>query len=129
VVLASKLPDPEKHFGIFRPGSRRWQETLQPGIFMDDVNPTDTNRSLRSLRPLTFSANTCNGLQRLLRQPQPSEYGDGQSAYRHKPDTYDTASNLATATYPNGLQSLHKYLYAGGDPVNGLDPSGRAVLG
>lgn len=24
--------------------------------------------------------------------------------------------------------SLHKYLYAGGDPVNGLDPSGRASI-
>ena len=24
--------------------------------------------------------------------------------------------------------SLHKYLYAGGDPVNGIDPTGRAEL-
>jgi RHS repeat-associated protein len=29
---------------------------------------------------------------------------------------------------PADPKSLHKYLYAGGDPVDGLDPSGRAVL-
>ena len=27
---------------------------------------------------------------------------------------------------PADPQSLHKYLYAGGDPVNGIDPTGRA---
>jgi hypothetical protein len=29
---------------------------------------------------------------------------------------------------PNDPKTLHKYLYAGGDPVNGLDPSGRGML-
>ncbi len=27
---------------------------------------------------------------------------------------------------PYGPKSLHKYLYAGGDPTNGIDPTGRA---
>ncbi len=33
--------------------------------------------------------------------------------------------NVGTLTDP---KSLHKYLYAGGDPTNRLDPSGRASL-
>jgi RHS repeat-associated protein len=29
---------------------------------------------------------------------------------------------------PTDPASLHKYLYAGGDPINGLDPSGKAAI-
>jgi RHS repeat-associated protein len=29
---------------------------------------------------------------------------------------------------PTDPKTLHKYLYAGGDPVNGLDPTGRETL-
>jgi hypothetical protein len=29
---------------------------------------------------------------------------------------------------PTNPKELHKYLYAGVDPIDGLDPSGRAVL-
>jgi len=31
--------------------------------------------------------------------------------------------------YANDPKSLHKYLYAGGDPVNGMDPTGRDEVG
>jgi RHS repeat-associated protein len=29
---------------------------------------------------------------------------------------------------PNDPKTLHKYLYAGGDPVNATDPNGRGIL-
>src|SRR6516165_9574056 len=40
----------------------------------------------------------------------------------NEPGPFDLAGNPVEPT------SLHKYLYAGGDPVNAMDPSGRGIV-
>jgi RHS repeat-associated protein len=42
-------------------------------------------------------------------------------------DPIDTHSTEVDGT-PTDPKSLHKYLYAGGDPINGIDPTGREEL-
>jgi RHS repeat-associated protein len=44
----------------------------------------------------------------------------------YNPSTGRFLSRDPEAGDPTDPQSLHKYLYAGGDPVNRIDPSGRA---
>jgi RHS repeat-associated protein len=44
----------------------------------------------------------------------------------YNPNTGGFMSRDPEDGVPADPQSLHKYLYAGGDPVNGIDPTGRA---
>jgi RHS repeat-associated protein len=48
------------------------------------------------------------------------------SARYYNPSTGRFLSRDPLDGDPTDPQSLHKYLYAGGDPVNRIDPSGRA---
>jgi RHS repeat-associated protein len=74
--------------------------------------------------------NVCNFTVTLGLQVVVSENGV-RKTYRaryYNPNTGRFMSRDPLNGYSRDPKSLHKYLYAGGDPVNAMDPTGRGIL-
>jgi len=73
-------------------------------------------------------SNSCNFTVALGLRATVVENGvrETYSARYYNPSTGRFLSRDPLDGDPTDPQSLHKYLYAGGDPVNRIDPSGRA---
>ena len=109
-----------KRVGTFdRLGSAKYNPNLQPQSFYPYGEDRGTVEPNDSLKFATYTRDAATGLDYADQRYYASNFGRFMS-----PDTFRTRRGRGSVNASNPL-TWNRYIYAGGDPVNQNDPSGR----